>query len=57
MVNYFKKNRQMKEKRKIEPPDIPSPKKEKENHEFILKGRMNGRMNRYHLFPTNRQNV
>ena len=39
----------MKEKRKIEPPDIPSPKKEKENHEFILKGRMNGRMNRYHL--------
>ena len=58
MVNYFKKNRQMKEKRKIEPPDIPSPnKKEKENQEFILKGRMNGRMNRYHLFPTNRQNV
>ena len=48
----------MKEKRKIEPPDISSPnKKEKENHEFILKGRMNGRMNRYHLFPTNRQNV
>ena len=48
----------MKETRKIEAPDIPSPnKKERENHEFILKGRMNGRMNRYHLFPTNRQNV
>ena len=58
MGKLLLKNRPKKEERKIEPPDIPSPnKKEKENHEFILKGRMNGRMNRYHLFPTNRQNV
>ena len=43
---------------KIGPPDIPSPQKRrkrtKKNHEFILKGRMNGRINRYHLFPTNK---
>ena len=37
MGKLLLKNRQKKEERKIEPPDIPSPnKKEKENHEFIL---------------------
>ena len=47
----------MKEKRKIEPPDIPSPKKEKETMNLYLKDEWTDGWIDTICFPTNRQNV